>query len=67
MPLFSGAEVAKHRSRESCWIVIHSKVYDVTDFVNEHPGGAVIILKQGGAVRVDTALFSGPSTKLRSQ
>lgn len=28
-------EVAKHCTRTSCWIVVHSKVYDVTDFLDE--------------------------------
>ncbi|KAJ2928605.1 hypothetical protein H1R20_g8462, partial [Candolleomyces eurysporus] len=30
----SGKEVAKHNSRESCWIIVHDKVYDVTDFLD---------------------------------
>jgi L-lactate dehydrogenase (cytochrome) len=29
----------EHSSKESCWILIHNKVYDVTKFLNEHPGG----------------------------
>ncbi|KAI6095082.1 hypothetical protein F5141DRAFT_763757 [Pisolithus sp. B1] len=27
-------EVAAHSSRESCWIIVHGKVYDVTDFLD---------------------------------
>ncbi|KAI1078296.1 L-lactate dehydrogenase [Whalleya microplaca] len=49
MSRLNGAEVAKHNTRESCWLVIHSKVYDVTSFLEEHPGGPIILLKQGGA------------------
>jgi L-lactate dehydrogenase (cytochrome) len=30
--VLSGAEVAKHSSKESTWVIIHGKVYDVTDF-----------------------------------
>lgn len=48
--VLSGAEIAKHKSPDSCWIVIHSKVYDVTKFLNDHPGGRSILLRQGGAV-----------------
>ncbi len=44
----SGIEVAKHNSRESCWVVISGKAYDVTEFLDEHPGGANIILQYGG-------------------
>ncbi|KAI0079838.1 hypothetical protein K474DRAFT_1658665 [Panus rudis PR-1116 ss-1] len=47
-PTISGAEVAKHNSRESCWIIVHGYVYDVTDFLDEHPGGSKIILKYAG-------------------
>ncbi|TFK50957.1 hypothetical protein OE88DRAFT_1660115 [Heliocybe sulcata] len=44
----SGKEVATHNSRESCWIIVHGKVYDVTDFLDDHPGGSKIILKYAG-------------------
>jgi hypothetical protein len=46
-----GAEViASHRSVSSCWIVVDDKVYDVTSYMDRHPGGAAILLKQGGTV-----------------
>ncbi|KAJ8520449.1 hypothetical protein ONZ45_g2736 [Pleurotus djamor] len=48
MSLISTAAVAEHASRDSCWIIVHSKVYDVTDFLDEHPGGSKIILKYAG-------------------
>ncbi|KXN87466.1 Cytochrome b2, mitochondrial [Leucoagaricus sp. SymC.cos] len=41
----SGKEVAKHNSRESCWIIVHENVYDVTEFLD---GGSKIILKYAG-------------------
>ncbi|EEB92776.1 hypothetical protein MPER_08668, partial [Moniliophthora perniciosa FA553] len=44
----SGKEVAQHNSRESCWIIVHGKVYDVTEFLDDHPGGSKIILKYAG-------------------
>ncbi|CAD7957385.1 unnamed protein product [Amoebophrya sp. A120] len=39
------AELKKHRTRESCWVVIDSKVYDVTPFLPLHPGGEDLIVK----------------------
>lgn len=47
--MLDGAEVAKHSTKDSCWIVIDSKVYDVTSFLHQHPGGAAILLRQAGA------------------
>lgn len=46
--VYSGKEVAEHNTRESCWIIVHGKVYDVTEFLPDHPGGAKIILKYAG-------------------
>ncbi|GAB7357096.1 hypothetical protein MBLNU459_g7903t4 [Dothideomycetes sp. NU459] len=43
-----GSEVAEHNSRESCWVIIHGRCYDVTEFLPEHPGGPKIILKYAG-------------------
>ncbi|KAI2249099.1 hypothetical protein LOZ11_003699 [Ophidiomyces ophidiicola] len=44
----TGPDIAKHNSVESCWVVVHGKAYDVTDFLPEHPGGKKIILKYAG-------------------
>ncbi|CAL5875300.1 uncharacterized protein PFLUO_LOCUS9605 [Penicillium psychrofluorescens] len=44
----TGAAVAQHNSRDSCWVIVHGKAYDVTEFLPEHPGGQKIILKYAG-------------------
>lgn len=41
-------EVSQHNSKDSCWVIVHGKVYDVTEFLPEHPGGEKIILKYAG-------------------
>ncbi|KAG6216288.1 hypothetical protein E4U50_006144 [Claviceps purpurea] len=46
--LFDAAEVAKHNTPESCWVILYGKVYDVTDFVDAHPGGSEVILRLAG-------------------
>ncbi|TFK41027.1 FMN-dependent dehydrogenase-domain-containing protein [Crucibulum laeve] len=48
MPSWSLQEVAQHNTPQTCWVIIHNKVYDVTEFLPEHPGGAHIILKYAG-------------------
>ena len=42
------SKVSRHTSADSCWIILYGEVYDVTDFLNEHPGGASIILRLAG-------------------
>ncbi|OLN96461.1 Cytochrome b2, mitochondrial 1 [Colletotrichum chlorophyti] len=44
----SGTEVAKNNTKQSCWIVIHGQVWNVTEFLDEHPGGARLIFNCAG-------------------
>jgi cytochrome b involved in lipid metabolism len=39
---FSMSDVAKHNNENDCWIVIDGKVYDVTSYIESHPGGKVM-------------------------
>ncbi|CRG88625.1 L-lactate dehydrogenase (cytochrome) [Talaromyces islandicus] len=48
MAKLTGQQVAAHNSKDSCWVIVHGKAYDVTDFLPEHPGGSKIILKYAG-------------------
>lgn len=41
-------EVTQHRTTTSSWLVIHDNVYDVTKFLDEHPGGEEVMLEQAG-------------------
>jgi len=51
---FSWSEIGKHKSADDCWIVFKGKVYDVSKWVGEHPGGRLIL---NGAGRDATALI----------
>jgi len=46
--LFDAAEVAKHNTPESCYVILYGDVYDVTEFLPTHPGGSQIILQLSG-------------------
>jgi cytochrome b5 len=61
----SANEISQHSSPESAWVVIHNNVYDVTDFVSSHPGGAGILLRSaGGDVSADfDAIFHSGRAK----
>ncbi|XP_004306632.1 PREDICTED: cytochrome b5 [Fragaria vesca subsp. vesca] len=37
-------EVAQHKYKKDCWIIVSGKVYDVTPFLEEHPGGDEVLL-----------------------
>eukprot|EP01062_Namystynia_karyoxenos_P052052 TRINITY_DN4130_c1_g1_i1.p1 TRINITY_DN4130_c1_g1~~TRINITY_DN4130_c1_g1_i1.p1 ORF type:complete len:762 (+),score=213.50 TRINITY_DN4130_c1_g1_i1:142-2286(+) len=41
-------EVAKHNKKDDCWIVVRNRVYDVTKWLAEHPGGEAPILRNAG-------------------
>lgn len=36
----TAAEVALHSTASDCWSVVNGNVYDLTSFVNQHPGGS---------------------------
>jgi L-lactate dehydrogenase (cytochrome) len=46
--LLSSLEVSQHASSTSCWIIIQGEAYDVTNFLDTHPGGKQVILKLAG-------------------
>lgn len=46
--MISLAEASKHTSEKDCWLIIHGKVYDVTAFLDEHPGGYDIVVAASG-------------------
>ena len=43
--LITMMEVQKHCSRADGWTVINGVVYDVTNFISQHPGGSTAITK----------------------
>ncbi len=48
LPNFTSSEVHASNTSNRCWVTIGSKVYNVTGFVDAHPGGGELILQYGG-------------------
>ncbi len=42
------AQISTHRDASSCWTTINGGVYDVTTWINQHPGGPEAILSLCG-------------------
>jgi cytochrome b involved in lipid metabolism len=49
-------EVRQHTSPGDLWLVIDNKVYDVSQWMDEHPGGDFVLLQEAG--KDDTAAFA---------
>lgn len=39
LPKYSVAEVSSHATSEDCWLIVNARVYDVTGYLSNHPGG----------------------------
>jgi 4-hydroxysphinganine ceramide fatty acyl 2-hydroxylase len=46
--IYTAEDVARRKTSASCWLSRRGKVYDVTSFLSDHPGGDDMILKYGG-------------------
>ncbi|GAA6007727.1 fatty acid alpha-hydroxylase [Rhodotorula paludigena] len=41
-------DVERHNSPKDCWVIHNDKIYDVTHFLEDHPGGDDLILEWAG-------------------
>ena len=40
--IISLQELQKHKEISDAWIAIHGKVFDISDYIKDHPGGIII-------------------------
>ncbi|XP_026426684.1 cytochrome b5-like [Papaver somniferum] len=48
MKTHSYEDLLKHNQNKDCWLLISGKVYDVTEFMEDHPGGDQVLLTAAG-------------------
>ncbi|KAM4841431.1 cytochrome b5 [Thomomys bottae] len=58
-------EIAKHKTSKSTWVILHHKVYDLTKFLEEHPGGEEVLREQAGGDATENFEDVGHSTDAR--
>lgn len=46
--IYTHEDVEAHNTATSCWLSRKGKVYDVTKFLNDHPGGDDMIMEYAG-------------------
>ncbi|ONM09427.1 Cytochrome b5 isoform A [Zea mays] len=46
--LYSMEEAALHNTPDDCWVIVDGKIYDVTKYLEDHPGGADVLLEATG-------------------
>ncbi|XP_031478452.1 cytochrome b5-like [Nymphaea colorata] len=66
LKVFTLGEVSKHNNPKDCWLVISGKVYDVTKFLEDHPGGDEVLLSATGKDATDDFEDVGHSTSARA-
>jgi cytochrome b involved in lipid metabolism len=54
---YTTAEVATRNTRTNCWTIVSGSVYNLTTYINSHPGGVTAISQICG--KDGTALFRG--------
>ncbi|KAF5901287.1 cytochrome b5-like [Clarias magur] len=62
---FTREEVHAHNMSKDAWLIIHDKVYDITRFLEEHPGGEEVLLEQAGSDATESFEDVGHSTDAR--
>ncbi|KAG0281556.1 hypothetical protein BGZ95_002364 [Linnemannia exigua] len=62
---FTTADLAAHCSRTSLYLAVGGKVYDCTDFIDEHPGGEEVLIDEAGKDATESFEDVGHSDEAR--
>ena len=64
---FTTSDVEKHQDEKDAWLIIDDKVYNITDYLNDHPGGSEILMDVAGKDASDMFESIGHSNDARKQ
>jgi cytochrome b involved in lipid metabolism len=59
-------DVSKHNTKDDCWVVIESHVYDISKFVSDHPGGWLNLENMAGKDCTDAFANYHPASVYRT-
>ncbi|XP_067107732.1 cytochrome b5 [Osmerus mordax] len=59
------SEIEERNTFKCTWIIIHHNIYDVTKFLEEHPGGEEVLREQGGGDATESFEDVGHSSDAR--
>jgi len=64
LPEYDKEEIAKHKSKENgVWVTYKDGVYDITEWIDQHPGGSVrVMMAAGGAIDPYWAMYAQHNT-----
>ncbi|TFK55384.1 cytochrome b5 [Heliocybe sulcata] len=59
-------ELKQHTNKEKLYLLVSGKVYDVTSFIDEHPGGDEVMLAEAGKDATEAFEDVGHSDEARA-
>ncbi|XP_051145711.1 cytochrome b5 [Andrographis paniculata] len=65
--LYTMEEASQHNTGGDCWVVIDGKVYDVSSYLDEHPGGDDVLIRAAGKDATEEFEDAGHSKSAREQ
>ncbi|CAO3681871.1 unnamed protein product [Umbelopsis ramanniana] len=65
MSSFTYEQVAEHNTKDDLYMIIHNKVYNISKFVDEHPGGEEVLLDEGAKDATESFEDVGHSDEAR--
>ncbi|KAJ6110838.1 Cytochrome b5 [Penicillium sp. IBT 16267x] len=65
--MYTLEEVQKHNKPDDLWIVLHNKVYDITKYIEDHPGGSAILIEVAGTDATEAFEETGHSDEGRDE